>query len=348
MNQNKIVAVALSGGVDSATTAYLLKEQGYQVFGVTMRLFQDTEVEDARRVAKKLDIPHYVMDYTKEFEAEIIEKFIDIYLQGLTPNPCLMCNLAFKYGRLLEDVKKLGAQYLALGHYATIVYDEQNRAYHVKKAKAQRKDQSYLLYQLTQQELKSILLPLNSFENKEQVREILKDVILDMSKKQDSRNICFTKGQNFCEYIIEKRKLTDITGNFVTKDGRILGRHKGVFYYTIGQKRGIGLSPDNRYYVWKINASTNEVILTEEENDLYYKEIQLDSVTYTVDSYGTQTQIRAVVKLCQWGYEIPCTIYNLSKNHAKVVFDQPERAPAPGQSAVFYMDDEVIGGGRIL
>ncbi len=344
----KRIAVALSGGVDSATTAYLLKQLGHDVFGLTMKVFPEFKVEDAKKVAEALGIEHYVLDFTKEFEDFVIEPFIQQYLSAATPNPCIMCNKKLKYGLLLDKALSLGADFLALGHYADISYHQETKCYQLRKCSNRSKDQSYVLYHLKQEQLKHILLPLNSIESKEKVRAILKEAIPSYSQNKDSMGICFIPDGNFSHYIKSKRNLDDTTGNFITKEGEILGTHQGIHRYTIGQKRGLNLTKDNRYFVYQMDKDKHTIMVTENENDLYTKEIKLIDVSFTHPKYREEAELKIITKICQWGYDLNATLYPLEENTALLVFDQPERAPSPGQAAVFYLGDEIIGGGTIL
>ena len=343
----KVVAVALSGGVDSATSAYILKQQGYEVFGLTMKLFDNQNCEDAVLVAENLGIKHYIIDFSKYFEEEVINEFIDIYLNGFTPNPCILCNIKVKYGLLLDEAIKLGANYMALGHYAKITYDEKENLYRLYKSDVNRKDQSYYLYHLTQDKLKHILLPLNNFKNKDEVREHISTIIPSISRKKDSTDICFTNGKSLFTFIKNKRNLINCEGNFIDKNGKFLGKHKGIFNYTIGQKRGLNLNIEKTYYVLEIKANTNEIVLTDNEQDLFKTQIYVNNINYIDNENYQKDKIIATVKLCQWGYFIPCEIINQNNGNAVVRFNKPERAPAIGQSAVFYNGDEVLGGGTI-
>lgn len=345
--EKKKVAVALSGGVDSAVSAYLLNNQGYEVFGLTMKLFENQSCEDAALVADTLGIKHYVVDFSKYFEQEVINEFIDIYLNGCTPNPCIICNTKVKYGLLLDEALRLGADYMALGHYAKIDYDNDNNIYMLLKSEAKRKDQSYFLYHLTQDKLKHIILPLNSFKDKDEVRNQILNQIPSIAYKKDSTDICFTNGKSLFNYIKNKRNIINCEGNFVDINGRFLGKHKGIFNYTIGQKRGLDLKTSKTYFVLEINANSNEIILTNNENDLYKTEIYVTNINYINAENYKKEKINATVKLCQWGYFISCEIINLYNNNALIKFIKPERAPAKGQAAVFYNGDEVLGGGII-
>ncbi len=342
-----IVAVALSGGVDSAASAYILKTQGYEVFGITMKLFENQNCEDAVKVAEALEIKHYIIDFSEYFEHEVINKFIDIYLDGFTPNPCILCNINVKYGLLLDEALKLGADYMALGHYAKIEYCKEKKAYKLLRPQASRKDQSYYLYHLTQDKLKHILLPLNNFKDKDAVRTHISEIIPFVYKKKDSTDICFTEGKSLFNYIKTKCNIINCKGNFIDRNGKFLGKHKGIFNYTIGQKKGLELNTEKKYYVLEIKAETNEIVLTDNEQDLYKEIIYVSDINYIDSNNYKKEKINAHVKLCQWGYLIPCEITNQSGNCATVKFNKPERAPAIGQAAVFYNNDEVLGGGII-
>ncbi len=351
--KNKVVAIALSGGVDSATSAYILKSQGYEIFGITMKLFEDQNCEDAQRVAKALDIKHYIVDFSEHFEKEVINRFIDMYMQGFTPNPCILCNIEVKYGLLLQEALKLGADYMALGHYAKIEWCEDNNTYKLLKSDINEKDQSYYLYHLNQDKLKHIILPLNNtlsntnFKSKSEVREYISSIIPFVAKKKDSIDICFTNGKSLYSYIKSKRNIINCKGNFVDTNGKFIAKHKGIFNYTIGQKRGLDINTDKTYFVLKIKADTNEIVLTENEQDLFISEIFVDDVNYINKENYNKERINATVKLCQWGYFIPCEVINQENNSAIIKFNKPERASAIGQAAVFYNDEEVLGGGII-
>jgi tRNA-specific 2-thiouridylase len=348
LNSNKkIAAVALSGGVDSAAVAYILKRQGYQVFGITMKLFSEFDTSCSQYVAKKLGIEHYIIDFKEFFEQEIIDKFVQVYVEGKTPNPCIMCNIKIKYGLLMQKAKELGANFLAFGHYANIIYNDKDLKYHLYKSDLENKDQSYFLYHLGQNQLSSVLLPLNGYQSKEEVRKLVQKIIPETSQKKDSQDICFISNMSYKKYIKKRCGIINDVGNFVDLDGNFLGKHKGLYNYTIGQKRGLGINNNNSLFVVKINNRTNEIVLGGDK-DLYKDEIVLDNVTYIDESNRKISNIDCQVKLCQWGYYLKCKVMNRDDNTAIVRFEKPERAPAPGQSAVFYIGDEVIGGGVIV
>ena len=346
-SEKKVVAIALSGGVDSGAAAYILKKQGYDVFGITMKLFDEFDTNSSKYIADKLGIEHYIVDFSKYFEQEIIDTFVDEYLEGKTPNPCILCNIKIKYGLLLEKAKELGADFLAYGHYANIKYDQNDQKYHLFKGNAIRKDQSYFLYHLNQNQLSSIILPLNGFNCKKEVRELVKEIIPETSEKKDSLDICFIPNMSHSKYIKQRCGLLSDKGNFVDKKGNFIGKHKGIYNYTIGQKRGLGINMNKPMFVIEINSKTNEIILGEDE-DLYKNEIVIKNVTYIDENNKKAESFNCEVKLCQWGYYIKCKVFNSNDNTVIVKFIKPERAPAPGQSAVFYKGDEVLGGGVIL
>lgn len=347
MNNSKRVAVALSGGVDSGAVAYILKEQGYNVFGITMKLFDEFDISSSQYVAKMLNIKHYIVDFKEYFENEVIDKFVGEYLEGKTPNPCIMCNIKIKYGLMIEKAKELGADFLALGHYANIKYDEMDLKFHLYKSDIERKDQSYFLYHLNQDQLSSVLLPLNGYKNKNEVRELVKKIIPETSRKKDSQDICFITNMSHGKFIKKRCGLINTEGNFVDLEGKYIGKHTGIYNYTIGQKRGLGIKSDTSLFVVRINNKTNEIVLGDEKN-LYKDEIMVENVTYINENNKKLQSIYCEVKLCQWGYFLKCNVINKECSKAVLRFEKPERAPAPGQSAVFYTGDEVLGGGIII
>ncbi|MDD4779559.1 MAG: tRNA 2-thiouridine(34) synthase MnmA [Tissierellia bacterium] len=345
MNKKR-VAVALSGGVDSGAAAYVLKEKGYEVFGITMKLFNNFNEEDAKYVAQKLNIDHYIVDFRDIFKKTIIDYFINEYLIGRTPNPCIYCNMKIKYGLLLDEAERLGADFIATGHYANIIFNDVDSKYCLYKSKVKAKDQSYYLYHLNQNQLSKILFPLTEFENKDEVREIVKDIIPKTSVKKDSLNICFTNNMPHYLFIKKECGLINTKGNFVHKNGKVLGKHKGAFYYTIGQKIGEGINSDKPLYVVSINSFNNEIILGENK-ETFKKEIVIKDIKYIDENNKNVGELDCEVKLCQWGYFIKCKVINYNNNTALIRFYDYERAPAPGQAAVFYKGDEVLGGGII-
>ena len=351
----KRVVVGLSGGVDSAVAAYLLKKEGYEVIGIMLNLSQNDEVYllqeggccslssvlDARKVAELLDIPFYVLNYKNTFKDKVVDYFVNDYLVGNTPNPCVECNRHIKFGEFLKGAKNLGADYIATGHYANI--EEVDGKFILKRGIDHKKDQTYMLYVLKQDQLKNILMPCGKY-TKEQVRQIAKEIGMDIHNKKDSEEICFIPDGNHGNFISNIEKV--VKGNFVDKDGKILGEHKGIVYYTIGQRKGLNLSLGRPAYVIDINVKTNEIVIGDEE-DLFFKNAMIDKINLVhiddfEDGLNVEGKIRYQAKLCSG------KIYRLSDDKIKIIFDEPQRAMTRGQSLVLYQDDIVLGGGIIV
>lgn len=354
LNKNK-VAVGLSGGVDSAVTAYLLKKQGYDVIGLTMLLFDVYDkngnvivpkfIEDAKRVSKILNIPHYVVDFRDTFKTVVKKEFIEEYIKGRTPNPCVTCNRIIKYGKLLETANNLGAYYIATGHYANIIYDKDINRYRIFRGESDRKDQAYVLHSLSQEQLKHVMLPLGEFKCKEEVREIANEIDLNIAKKSDSVGICFIPNGDYVSYIKSVYPDTVKCGNFIDISGNILGKHNGIINYTIGQKRGLGINFDKPKFVVDIDTKRNEVILGKDE-DTYSIGLIAKNPNFTLFD-ELKEDIKVEAKVCHWGLFLKATISKIDNNKIKVMFDKKERAIAPGQAVVFYNGNEIIGGATI-
>ena len=346
----------MSGGVDSAVAAYLLREQGYEVIGVTMQVWQDdngftereggccslSAVDDARMVADTLDIPFYVMNFKEVFREKVIDYFMEEYVEGRTPNPCIACNKYIKFDELLHRAEALGADFVATGHYAKI-YEKDGRMV-IEKAIDDTKDQTYALYNLTQEQLRKTLMPCGDYR-KTRIREIAREMDLGVGNKKDSQEICFIDDNDHGRYIYEKKPELRIPGHFVDERGKILGEHKGIAYYTIGQRKGLGLSIGRPVFVSKIDKDKNEVVLSDEsalfKTTLYADKINWVSKDEITETYQTTAKIRYSAK------PAACTIYPLGDGSVKVVFEEPQRAITAGQAVVFYDDNLVLGGGTI-
>ena len=349
------IVVGLSGGVDSAVAAFLLKEQGYQVIGVTLRTWQAEsgaysrccDISDARRTAMQLDIPFYNVDSLAEFREHVTEPFVNAYLEGLTPNPCVACNRYIKWEKLLSFADDINAEYVATGHYARVVKTDVGR-YTVKQAAYAAKDQTYMLYQLSQEQLARTLMPLADL-TKEEVRRIAKNAGLEVAGKQDSQEICFVLDGGYAEYIdaYVNGKLPP-PGDFVDEDGNVLGRHKGIVNYTVGQRKGLGIALGYPAYVKCIDPASNTVVLGNEASLQKDRILCRDLSFMAIEDIHPGEKQRAAVKIRYHHAAAPATLERIDDNAVSVLFDKPVKAPAPGQSAVFYdSENRVMGGGII-
>jgi tRNA-uridine 2-sulfurtransferase len=344
----KKVMIGMSGGVDSSVAAALLMESGYDVYGATMKVWNDVQyssVDDARKVAEILGIPHSEVDFKGIFREKVIESFIEDYFGGRTPNPCILCNKYIKFDAMLEWAVSFGMDYIATGHYASISYDDINKRYIVRKAADKKKDQTYVLYNLTQQQLSHVLMPLGTYQ-KEQIRNIAERIGVDfILKKPESQDICFIEDNNHGRYLEDNSENKVIPGDFVDMNGNVLGRHKGIIYYTIGQRKGLGISLGKPAFVVDIDIDANRVILGN-ESDLYTDSLTAYNINYvSIEKPDSETRVTA--KIRYYAPEAPATLYPLKNNRIQLVFDKPQRAITPGQSVVFYEDDLLVGGGII-
>ncbi len=352
------VVVGLSGGVDSSVAAYLLKEQGYDVIGVTMQIWQQEEqavleenggccglsaIEDARRVAQVLGIPHYVMNFRKDFKEKVIDYFCEEYLNARTPNPCIACNRYVKWESLLKRCLDIGADYIATGHYARIVQLSNGR-YTLKRSKTLAKDQTYALYNLTQNQLSKTLMPVGEY-SKDEIRAIAQKAGIPVAHKPDSQDICFVE-DDYGKFIEEETGVSIEPGNFVDPEGNILGQHKGIIHYTIGQRRGLGLSLKQPGYVIRVDKDKNEVVIG--TKDQLYSKVLYGNRCNFMSIPSVEGERRTTAKIRYNSPEVPCTIRMAEEDLIEVVFDEPQRAVTPGQAVVFYDDGIVVGGATIV
>ena len=364
----KSVYVAMSGGVDSSVAAWLLKERGFSCVGATMRLYSNetlgldqisfresmeqslktccaaSDMEDAASVCGRLGIPHEIVDYKADFRKEVIDKFIRVYEAGGTPNPCIDCNRYLKFGKMLEDADNWGLDYIATGHYARVERDEKSGRYLLKRGKDAAKDQSYVLYNLSQEQLSRTIFPLGEL-TKDEVREIAEKQGFRNAHKHESQDICFVPDGDYAAFIERSTGKVCPPGDFVEEGtGRILGRHKGVIHYTVGQRKGLGIAAGKPVFVQDINPSENTVTVGDEAG-LFKKTVFCDDVNL-IAADKIDEPLRAGAKLRYRMKEAPCTA-SMEGGRLRLDFDEPQRAPTAGQAAVLYLGDTVLGGGTI-
>ena len=334
----------MSGGVDSSVTAAIIQQRGYECIGATMNLYcgSQKDASDAKNVAHTLGMRHFEFDLKTEFENNVISRFVNQYENGLTPNPCIDCNRALKFGALLKEADALGCDVIATGHYARIVFE--NGRYLLKKGVDESKDQSYVLYSLTQSELSRIFLPLGDMP-KTEVRELARSLGFESADKKDSQDICFVPDGNYAAFIENYTGKTYPEGDFVDKDGNILGRHRGIIRYTIGQRKGLGLALPQPMYVKEKNLDKNTVLLS--LNDELFTDSLIAKEFNWITFEDPPAQFEAYVKTRYKAKPAKATVTLLSKDRVKIVFDTPQRAITAGQAAVLYDGDTVIGGGTI-
>ncbi|ATW23970.1 tRNA 2-thiouridine(34) synthase MnmA [Candidatus Formimonas warabiya] len=359
MRTKKTVLVAMSGGVDSSVAAALLQEQGYQLIGVTMQIWPEDQpdpegsggccslsaVEDARRVANALDIPYYVMNFRQLFKEKVIDYFIQEYLEGKTPNPCIACNQFVKFEALLHKALALGADFVATGHYAQVYFDEERGRFLLKKAQDRNKDQTYVLYSFTQAQLSKIMLPLGVF-TKPQIREKAKEMGLSVvAEKPESQEICFVTDNDYRRFLREKAGNQIKPGPFLDRRGAMIGQHEGIPFYTIGQRKGLGIALGKPAYVTDICPAQNAVVIGDQED------LMKDRLTSCKNNFilmeRLEKPMEVTAKIRYKAGEAPALITPLDADRVLVEFKEPQKAITPGQAVVYYQGEYVVGGGVI-
>ena len=349
----------MSGGVDSSVAAALLLRDGYDVIGVTMQIWSARDctregfrrccslddIEDARGVAEELKIPFYVLNFKDEFEREVINYFCREYIRGFTPNPCIVCNEKIKFGMLLKKAKELDADFVATGHYCRIRYDKRRKRFRLFEAYDKKKDQSYVLFSLRQEQLFKILLPLGEY-SKERVREVARELNLKISAKLDSQEICFVRDNDYRKLLRQKLKDEIKPGLIVDREGGVLGRHEGICFFTVGQRKGLGVAQGEPRYVVSIDRKRN-VVVVGNEGDIKRREFIVRGVNWIgIEGInGKRRKVKAKIRYGQARSE--AIVEDMGRNRVRVKFLKPQLAITPGQAAVFYRGEEVIGGGWI-
>lgn len=357
MDENKTALIAMSGGVDSSVAAYLMNREGYECKGVTMRLFANEDVgipmehtccglddiEDAKKVCERIGIEHHVYNFSGMFRERVIEPFIDCYENGRTPNPCIECNRYLKFEKLFERAEKLGLYYVVTGHYVRTYFDEESGRYMLKKAADPSKDQSYVLYSMTQQQLSKVKFPLGEY-SKSEIRAIAEKEGFVNAAKPDSQDICFVKDGKYVDFIEGYTGKKYPPGDFVDTEGKVLGTHKGIISYTVGQRKGLGLSLKEPMYVKEIDTANNRVVLARDE-ELFSKVLYADNINLiSVPELSGEVRVKAKVR---YRHTEDDAVARIENGLLRVEFDRPQRAITKGQAVVLYDGENVFGGGTI-
>ncbi len=371
MPQPEIIAVAMSGGVDSSAVAALLRAEGHNLVGLTLQLWNQRrlaghegmpeqvqgrccsidDVYDARRVAEQLDIPYYLVNQQARFEADVVKPFVADYLAGRTPIPCTLCNNHIKFDQLLITARQIGADRIATGHYARNRFDPERNRWILSRPADHAKDQTYFLFGLTQDQLAHTLFPLGEMQ-KPAVRVMASEAGLDVATKPDSQEICFIPGGDYSAFLAaylneQGQTMPDTSGQLVTTSGEIVGEHAGIHGFTVGQRKGLGLSSPNPLYVLSIHPDTDRVTVGP-DRDLYTRELIADRVNWiSIPDLIGDEEIRVEIKIRHRHDPAPATLRRLDGQHVTAIFDDPQRAITPGQAAVFYQGDDIVGGGWI-
>ncbi len=340
------VLLGMSGGVDSSVSALLLKNEGYEVIGVTLSLSNYTDAKDAEEVCDKIGIEHISIDMQESFKKYVISNFIDCYSKALTPNPCIECNRKLKFGEMYKKAKELNCDFLATGHYAKIEYDNNYNQFVLRKCLNENKDQSYVLYTMKEEILDKVLFPLGNFKSKKEIRKIAKENnLVNVANKPDSEDICFIPDGNYKKFLENNGDIKPKPGNIVMNDGTILGKHNGLYNYTIGQRKGMGISYKEPLFVIGFNVRKNELIVGTMK-EAFKKEAIISNVNILIKNINIEN-LRVAVKTRYSKKESFATLNVINEDKIKINFEEPEKSLTPGQSAVFYLDDVVVGGGII-
>ncbi len=355
MKSKPKVVIGLSGGVDSAVACVLLQKQGYEVIGLTLNVYAPDDdrkaaffqmASEAEAVAGKLGIAHKVLDVQKEFEEIVIASFMEAYQNGRTPNPCALCNPNIKFRFLLSQMEQEGADKIATGHYADVIKDTKTGRFLLKNSAAAKKDQTYVLYGLTQAQLAHLIMPLGTVSGKEEVRQLAREWGIPVADKPDSQEICFIPDGSYAEFIIQKTGIIPKPGNFIDRNGNVLGTHRGIIYYTVGQRKGLGQAFGKPMFVLAVHAADNTVMLGEAGEEFSKGLIAENANFLAFDSLAAPIHTKAKIRYSS--KPAGAVVSPLDQGRIQVEFEQPQRAVTPGQAVVFYQEDCLIGGAQIV